>query len=165
MKSTMRASCCVPSRSLALCLSMCSAGFLLPVIGCQSPTASSSASDTEPASQKAPVNSPAEVAPPAATDVNTDDLLDPNRWLVVTKSRPKSDGGWATASFDQDSNKLTIKTRGVQRFTIDTGRIPINWERVVVLSLNGRNSELRQRKVDVLHFERGGHGQWIIVDP
>ena len=84
---------------------------------------------------------------------------------MVTKTRANSDGGWATASFDQDRNKLIIKTRDVQRFTIDTGRIAINWERLVVLSLDGRNSELRQRDVDVLHFFRDQHGQWIVAEP
>ena len=93
------------------------------------------------------------------------EAVDPDRWIFVEKTRDGAPGGWATGSFDPQRNKLTIRERGVQRFTIDVSRIPINWARLVVIGINGRNSELRKRDYSILHFARDQHGQWIVVEP
>ena len=154
-------------RSLVRHVSTGSVVLLLLMAACRAPSSPPppSQGDAVPARPQAPAESRERADAPEVIPLDARDLLDPDRWLVVTKARANSDGGWATASFDQDRNKLIIKTRDVQRFTIDTGRIAINWERLVVLSLDGRNSELRQRDVDVLHFFRDQHGQWIVAEP
>lgn len=110
---------------------------------------------TEPApdaSQAEPVRIPSAAA-------------DPDRWLFVERTRGDAPGGWATGSFDPDRNKLTIETKDVQRFAIDTSRIRIDWERLVVLGLNGVNSELRRRDFDIYHFELDDHNRWVVIEP
>jgi hypothetical protein len=92
-------------------------------------------------------------------------LDDFDRWLFVTRIDRDADGGWATGSFDPQRNKITIHTRNVQRFTIDVGRIPVDWERLVVLSIDERNTELRRRDFDLLEFVRSQRGGWMIVEP
>ncbi len=90
---------------------------------------------------------------------------DPDRWLFVEKVRDGAVGAWATGSFNTDRNKLTIETRDVQQFAIDTDRVPINWERLVILGIDGRNSELRKRDYSVLHIALDEHGRWVVWEP
>ena len=90
---------------------------------------------------------------------------DPARWLWVEEGRDGAEGAWATGSFDSKRNKLSIKARDVRRFTIDVGRIPIDWERLVILSINGRNSELRRRNHTLLHFVLDEYGRWTVAEP
>jgi hypothetical protein len=103
-----------------------------------------------------PVSSPEEPLPP---------VDDAERWLVVEKADSRAVGAWATGSFDPERNKLTIVTEHVRQFSIDTGRIPIDWDRLVVLRINGSNSELRKRDYPVLHIARDEHGRWVVLEP
>lgn len=124
-----------------------------------------------------PVNeSPTSPASPALAESTHDDTAlpdigtlvetyDPARWLHVKKTREGAPGGWATGSFDPKRNKLAIHTRNVEQFTIDVSRVPIDWERLVVIGINGRNAELRKRDYAVLHFARNRHGQWVVIEP
>jgi len=93
------------------------------------------------------------------------DANEPDRWLWVETPREGTAGGWATGSFDPKRNKLDIRTKDVTRFVIDVGRIPIDWKRVVVLGIDGKNSELRRRDFTRLHFVLDAHGQWVIHEP
>ncbi len=93
------------------------------------------------------------------------DVDDPERWLSVESVRDGAAGAWATGDFDADRNKLDIRTRDVERFAVDTGRVAIDWERPVILGINGRNSELRRRDFRVYHFVRDDHGSWIVLEP
>ena len=88
-----------------------------------------------------------------------------DRWLFVEKAKDAAPGGWATGSFDQQKNKLDIHTRDVRQFVIDVSRIRIDWQRLVVLSIDGKNSELRRRDFSLLHFRLDDHGQWVVVEP
>ena len=100
---------------------------------------------------------------PAASSVRIPvDIDDADRWLLVEKAREGAPGAWATGSFDPKRNKLDIRTRDVQEFSIDVSRIPINWERLVVIGIDGANSELRKRDYSVLHFRLDDHGQWVV---
>ncbi len=89
---------------------------------------------------------------------------DPERWLYLEKAKPGAPGGWATGTFHPQRNKIEIHTRDVEGFAIDTSRIAIDWVRLVVLGIDGRNSELKKRDYDVLHFQRDEHGQWVVVE-
>ena len=131
--------------------------------GCHEPTPVTTAIGRVPAptgtTDPAPDASPAQpVRIPSAA-------ADPDRWLFVERTRGDAPGGWATGSFDPDRNKLTIETKDVQRFAIDTSRIRIDWERLVVLGLNGVNSELRRRDFDIYHFELDDHNRWVVIQP
>ncbi|MEK7711377.1 MAG: hypothetical protein AAB341_05720 [Planctomycetota bacterium] len=60
---------------------------------------------------------------------------------------------------------MTIHTKDVERFAIDTSRIRIDWKRLVILGIDGKNSELRKRDFDLFHFALTDHGEWIVVEP
>ena len=126
----------------------------------------------EPPSKQTPAEPPAAEpsspenpkAVPRRIDFQTP-LDDAGQWLFVQKVAEKAKGGWATGLFDAERNKLRITTSDVEEFAVDTGRIQIDWKKLVVLSIDGRNSELRKRDVAILHFVREPHGEWIIREP
>lgn len=94
-----------------------------------------------------------------------DRLIDQDRWLFATDLRDEGDeGGWATASFNQKRNRLTIETHNLSGFTVNMSKIPIRWENLVVLSIDGRTSELRQRDLDLYPFVRNKHGAWEVKE-
>jgi hypothetical protein len=124
-------------------------------------------SETLPAlKQEAPAQSPPAV--PADIPTRVDIPVPPDdsdRWLFVQKVAGKATGGWATGSFDADRNKLSVTTSDVEEFAVDTSRITVNWKKLVVLSIDGKNSELRKRDYDILVFTRTPHGEWIVREP
>ena len=91
-------------------------------------------------------------------------LVEPG-WVQVEVLRPKVDGGWATGDFLEARNKIEIKTRGVKQFSIDLSKLRINWDRLVVIGIDGRNAELRRRNTDLLHIARDDHGKWVVLEP
>ncbi len=124
-------------------------------------------SDTPTAStQDAPVQSPpvASAEIPTRVDIPVP-IDDSGRWLFVQKIADKAKGAWATGSFDADRNKLSIQTNDVEEFALDSGGIAINWKKLVVLSIDGKNSELRKRDHVILQFTRTPHGEWIVREP
>ncbi|MFQ5461922.1 MAG: hypothetical protein ACE5E5_04755 [Phycisphaerae bacterium] len=86
-------------------------------------------------------------------------------WLVVLATGKTAPGGWATASFDAQRNRITIDTHDVEAFSVDTSRIAIRWNRLVIVRINGRNAELVRRKNPVIRFERDAHRQWVAIGP
>jgi hypothetical protein len=115
-----------------------------------------------PATAEAP-KSPTTEAPPRIPLPDDPDAAD--RWLFVEKAKGDAPGGWATGSFDRQKNKLDIRTRDVRQFAIDVERIAIDWKRLVVIGIDGKNSELRRRDVSLLHFRLDDHGLWVVVEP
>ena len=87
-----------------------------------------------------------------------------DQWLFVEGARKNAPGGWATGSFDAKRNKLSIDTRDVDAFAVEIAKIPIDWDRVVILGIDGENAELRRRSAARLHFIRDKHGQWTIAE-
>ncbi len=110
---------------------------------------------------------PVESKPTVAESVppTLPELDDPTRWLFVQKVVKDGDGGWATGAFDPKRNKITIETHAVESFLIDTSRVAINWKKLVILRINGRNSELKKRDRQVLHFALDRHGLWVVKEP
>lgn len=118
----------------------------------------------------AAADAPTQTEPPAPKEIPTHieipvPIDDPNRWLFVEKVADGAKGGWATGSFDEERNKLSITTSDVTEFALDTSLIKINWRKLVVLSIDGKNSELRKRDFDILHFRRSAHGEWAVREP
>jgi hypothetical protein len=132
------------------------------VTGCHK-SAPTPPSEEPPAKAEAP-KSPPTLAPPPRIPL-PDDPDTADRWLFVEKAKGDAPGGWATGSFDREKNKLDVHTRDVRQFAIDVERIAIDWKRLVVLSIDGKNSELRKRDVSLLHFRLDDHGQWVVVEP
>lgn len=97
---------------------------------------------------------------------------DDDQWLFVEAVAEDAEGGVATGSFDPKGNQIRIHTEDVKGFAIDTSRIAgetglpgIDWNRLVVIRINGVGSELRKRDYDVLHFVRDDHGRWEVAEP
>jgi len=91
----------------------------------------------------------------------TDDL---DRWLTVEKVKGDAPGAWATGSFDAKRNKVAIRLHDVEQFAIDVSRIPIRWDRLVIIAIDGKNSELVRRDHSILRFVNDEHG-WHVVEP
>lgn len=116
------------------------------------------------------VETPKQTEPPVPKEIPTQieipvPIDDPNRWLFVEKVADGAMGGWATGSFDEERNKLSITTSDVAEFALDTSLIKINWKKLVVLSIDCKNSELRKRNFDILHLRRSAHGEWAVRKP
>jgi hypothetical protein len=142
---------------------LAAASALAAVASCREPARKPTPVETNSNAHVVVAPKEADQEPPSVpVRVGSDDSA---RWLVVTRIDRETEGGWATGSFDPQRNKITVHTRNVQRFTIDVGRIPVDWERLVVLSIDERNSELRRRDFDLLEFVRTQRGGWTIVEP
>jgi len=149
------------------------ATFFLASSACRVPNGDPR-SEAVNASDEGPVNEPAANMADEATNAATPPpqpilwpivIDDPDQWLHVEDVRDGADGAWATGSFDPKRNKLSIHMRDVREFAVDTSRVRINWDRIVILGLDGINSELRRRDFAVYHFQRNDHGQWVVLEP
>ena len=149
------------------CLLAVSSGMFLAAPACHAPTAPPPPqNEATLSSEPEAVSVEAEpVEPPPEPIIIPAEFQEIDRWLFVEKARDRASGAWATGSFGPKRNKLTIRTRGVQQFAIDTSRTPINWERLVVIGIDGANSELRKRDYPILHFARDDHGRWVVLEP
>ncbi len=130
--------------------------------GCQTP---------QPAGPQEPPT-PAPPPPPVEPQVVPDEPpttgevpVDPKQWVYVERIKKGASDPWGRGTFDRSRNKISIETHQLRRFAVDVSRIPINWERLVILSINGRNSELRKRDFHVYHFEYDKYGRWAVMEP
>ncbi len=89
---------------------------------------------------------------------------DARRWLQVAALRDEAPGGWARGAFDAQRNRIEVITKDVRRFSVDTARLPVEWNALVIMRIDGLNSELKRREHPVLHFESDAHGQWVVVE-
>lgn len=106
-----------------------------------------------------PQDSVAGPSPPALSD-----RKDSDDWLFIEKVRADTPDGWAKGTFNKKRNRIAVETHGALGFAIDIERIPIDWERLVVIRIDGRNSELRKRDYSRYHFQRDKYGRWIVAD-
>jgi hypothetical protein len=101
---------------------------------------------------------------PASPPVVRLDRNDSDDWLFIEKVRPDTPDGWAKGTFNKKRNRITVETHGALGFAIDIERIPIDWERLVVIRIDGKNSELRKRNYSRYHFQRDEYGRWIVAE-
>lgn len=119
----------------------------------------------EPAAKPPPkrlASPPEPQAPPQRVMIETPDR---SRWYAVEQYEPAAEPASFEATFDRSRNKIDVQTHGVTQFVIDTSRIPIDWDRLVILGIDGRNSELRRREYDRLRFKRDEYGTWVVMEP
>jgi hypothetical protein len=112
------------------------------------------------------VATPLEEATPKVIPTRVDigvKIVDPDQWLFVEEVRGDARGGWATGTFDQERNRLTINTHDVARFAVHVEQLNINWERLVVIRMDGVNTELRKRDFAVYHFVLDEYGRWNVL--
>ncbi len=137
---------------------------LQPAPGCHEPSATR---PVEPPAADAPeaaatVADPPQERAPLIWPANLDD---PDRWLYVEGVRDGEKGAWATGTFHRGKNKLDIHTHRARKFAVDTSRIPIDWRHLVVLGIDGVNSELGRRDFTLYHFALDDHGCWVVLEP
>lgn len=90
---------------------------------------------------------------------------DSGKWLTVEAIHGDAPGAWATGSFLAKRNRIVINTEGVARFSIDMPRLPVRWDKLVVIRIDGRNSELVQRDQAIYRFVLDDHGSWVVLEP
>lgn len=89
---------------------------------------------------------------------------DPTRWLFASTSREGAKGGWVEGSFDPARNRIDIRTKDITRFELDTGRLAIDWSKLVVIEIDGKSAELRHRENPKIEFEPDGAGHWKVKE-
>jgi hypothetical protein len=82
------------------------------------------------------------------------------KWLRVEELADDSPGGWATGQFVPELNKLIIETDGVRQFVIAADRVDLDWDRRVVLRINGSNSELTRKHFPTIRLRQTVGGDW-----
>ena len=102
--------------------------------------------------------------PPGAGHRETLDNHQTGRWLYVERFEPGTTGGFVEGDFSAERNRLSIKTREITRFAVDTRYVDLDWNRLVVIRINGQNSELKRRDDPVLHFVLNRFNQWVVED-
>lgn len=85
-----------------------------------------------------------------------------DRWLFVREIKGEAKGAWATGDFNRERNKIDIRTHDVSAFAIETSRMSVNWNRPVVLGIDGSNSELKRRDESLILFEIDKYGAWVV---
>ncbi len=143
---------CIGSGSLCLLLFCCTPDAACPT---RSEVPVAGQVETNPAPPPEPIPTRVEIGATAN---------DGAEWLAIHKVRGEAAGAWATGSFDADRNKLTIETHDVAEFSINVSRIPIRWDKLVVIRIDGRNSELVQRDYSTYHFVLDEHKTWVISE-
>ena len=146
------------------------------------PTASQTVSPTEPAT---PAVSPAPAAtPPTKTTepaqpngkenkpekrprslkplVNLGSPLE-SGWVTILSRTESGDHGWIEGEI-QAGEKLTINTENTNRFRLDLTRLHLDWEKGIVLRLDGSNSELTRKRWPAMVFGRTPSGGWVVED-
>jgi hypothetical protein len=144
------------------------AGLLaVAVAGCpESETAPPPVAATRPA--EPPVPEPVEPQPqdPAHVEVRIQTLADPQQgWLRIEAIRDSAVGAWATGWFIAEQNKIVIDTEDVDQFSINLSKLRLDWDRRVVLRIDGRSSELTPKRRPILRLRRSPAGSWDVVEP
>lgn len=86
------------------------------------------------------------------------------RWLYAEQFVAGTKDGFVEGDFSAQRNRLTIKTHAVTRFALDTRYIAVDWDKLVVIQINGHNSELKRRDDPVLHFVLDKYHQWVVEE-
>jgi hypothetical protein len=86
------------------------------------------------------------------------------QWLAIDRIAEGADGAWATGGVFAE-NRVVIRTENVARFRVHLDRLPVNWDRRVVLRIDGRPSELTRKHYPTLTLQRSPTGGWIPVEP
>jgi hypothetical protein len=92
-------------------------------------------------------------------------LSDPQRgWLRIESIRDSAMGAWGTGDFLAEQNKIVIDTENVDQFTINLSKLRLNWNRRVILRIDGHSSELTPKRRPILRLRRSPAGGWKVVE-
>ena len=84
-------------------------------------------------------------------------------WLRIELLREDAAVGWATGSIHAGSNSIVIVTEGAKRIELDLSEIQVDWNRRVILRLDGQASQLLHGKTQIKHFEVTPAGRWRVI--
>ncbi len=102
---------------------------------------------------------------PDHAEVRMATLTDPQfGWLRIEGIRDSAVGAWATGSFLSDRNKIVIETENADQFTINLAKLRLNWNKRVILRINGHSSELTKKRDPLLRLHRSPAGSWDVVE-
>jgi len=59
-------------------------------------------------------------------------------------------------------DQFVINTQNARRFTLDLTRVRLNWNKRIVLRMDGFNSELTRKRWPTLRFVRTAAGAWDV---
>ena len=165
----LRAACCLHWRAVVQFVAITTA----VVSSSCSPVAVEETKNAAPAeSAKSAPTSLAEPLSTSASSAKPESILggiawiedEQDRWLFVRAIRGEAEGAWATGQFDVARNKITIRTHEVSRFALDVSKIGINWNRGVILSIDGNTSEMKKRKTTLVEFRFDPQQGWIVSE-
>jgi hypothetical protein len=84
-------------------------------------------------------------------------------WAHLTEHAAAGERAWIEGGIAGD-DRLTISTHNVRRFTLNLTRLRLNWEKRIVLRMDGYNSQLTRKRWPKLNFVRTASGAWDVVD-
>ena len=84
-------------------------------------------------------------------------------WLKIELLREEAAVGWATGSIHSATNTIEIQTQGVKQMMLDLSQIHVDWNRRVILRIDGQGSQLFHGKTQIKHLEVTPAGRWRIV--
>lgn len=124
-----------------------------------------------------PVNEPPADAPPPvdtlpATSIThrltLDDLKSvelpdsAERWIRGERLIEGVSGGWVTGSVSAE-NRVVVESDGLAQVILDLSRVPVDWNRRVILRIDGHTSELTRDRFPTLRLRRIPTGGWLAV--
>ena len=128
------------------------------------PTASPEAKAIEPS--ESADSKPPEEDPPLPPPLHFDRVPPvpiQTGWAVLTEKADTKARAWIEGSI-VSGDRLTINTENVRRFTLDLTRLRLNWQKRIVLRMDGFNSQLTKKRWPKLSFVRTAAGAWDVVD-
>jgi len=84
-------------------------------------------------------------------------------WVRIESLREGAEVGWATSSIDSNANAIVIETEGARGLVLDLSNIHVDWNRRVILRIDGQGSQLLHGKSQVKHLEVSPAGRWRVV--
>jgi hypothetical protein len=151
-----------------------------PSAAASNPVATPGPSPTdEPAAAKSPPTPPPSAAPSASpagaaspsprptpgpldADVGVDIPLQEG-WATIDEKADESQRAWMEGEI-RLTDRLIITTSSVRRFALDLTRLRLNWDKRILLRLDGFNFELTRKRWPVIHFIRTPAGAWEVGD-
>ena len=127
-----------------------------------------------PASSPAPASAPA-TTPPATPPAEPPARIDPfayyindvnalpDGFLVIESADDTGNRAWIEGSVIGD-DRIVIQTNNVLQFRLDIGEVRINWDKRIVLRIDGYNSELTRKRWPRFSLIRTSTGAWTAVD-
>jgi hypothetical protein len=80
-------------------------------------------------------------------------------WMQIDRSEDSAIRAWAEGR-TMDDDALIIETQNVGRFHLDLGQIRLNWQRRILLRIDGFNRELSRPDRSRITYQKTATGGW-----